>query len=102
MPFFFILPVWVLSIVVSVPMLLSGRFRIVGAYISLTSTGGLAGSFLVSTAALMLGGKMLGGTAVAWITPLLYVLGICVGGMGGITIGALIARKLTKQSSVLS
>jgi hypothetical protein len=97
MPFFFILPIWAVAVVASLVLLSLKRSRTVGMYLLFTATGGLIFSFALSTAALLAGARLLGGTNLGWLTLLVYLAMIGVGAVLGIAVGALAARKLTAR-----
>ena len=102
MPFFFILPVWLLTVLVALVMLLARGSRTAGIYVLLASTGGLVCSFLLSTAVLLLSGFALGGTRLAWLALVFYVVGILIGGLLGVIGGLWAARKFTMPRSLSS
>jgi len=45
----------------------------------------------------MLGARLLGGTSVAWLALLAYLLGIIVGGVIGAVAGLILARGLNRR-----
>jgi len=94
MPFFFIVPVWVVAVVVSIVLLAIGRTRTAGIYLLLGSTGGLVGSFIVSTAALLVGGWLVKGTGQGWLVLVGYLAAMGVGGLMGVTAGLVAARRV--------
>ena len=97
MPFFFIAPLWLLSVVAGILFLFSSRLRFLSAYMVLGATLGLLCAFLLSLAFLMVGAKLLGGTSVAWISLLAYLFGIGAGGVIGIVAGLILARGLNRR-----
>ena len=97
MPFFFIVPVWMLVVMVGVALLFSRRLRFLSSYLLLSSTLGLLLSFLMSLALLLIAGKVFGNTSVAWIALLAYLAGMFVGGLIGIVAGLFVARKLNRR-----
>jgi hypothetical protein len=97
MPFFFIVPLWIVCIVAGVAFLFSARFRFLSIYILLGSTAGLFLSFLLSLLFLFVAAKLVGGTPVAWIALLAYLAGIPIGGAVGIIGGAILARKINRR-----
>jgi len=97
MPFFFIVPLWILSVLAGVTLLFSKRLRFLSMYLLLSSTGGLLLSFLVSLAFLFVAGKLVGGTSMAWLALLAYLAGILLGGALGIIGGALLARNVNRR-----
>lgn len=97
MPFFFIVPIWAVAVVISVGLLVVKRVRTVGVYLLLASTGGLIFSFALSTAVLMVAARLLNGTSLGWLALLAYLAMIGVGGVIGAVLGAIAARKLTAR-----
>jgi hypothetical protein len=97
MPFFFIVPVWMLVVFVSVPLLFFRRLRFLSSYLVLSSTLGLLLSFLISLAFLLIAGKVFGNTSVAWIAILAYLAGMLVGGVLGFVAGLLLARNFNRR-----
>jgi hypothetical protein len=93
MPFFFLVPLWILSIIAGAILLLFARLRFLSAYIFLASTIGIVSAFLVSLAVLALAAKIFAGTSFAWVALLAYLLGIALGGAGGILVGVILARS---------
>jgi hypothetical protein len=96
-PFFFIVPVWLLFIGVGTLCVFSSRVRFLSAYLVLGSTMGLLFSFVVSLSLLMLGARLLGGTSAAWISLIAYLFGIVAGGAIGIVAGLMLARVLNRR-----
>jgi hypothetical protein len=96
-PFFFIVPIWLLFLVAGILLLFSSRLRFLSSYLVLSATLGLLFAFLLSLAFLMLGAKLLGGTSVAWISLLAYLFGIVAGGAIGIVAGLILARGLNRH-----
>ncbi len=97
MPFFFIVPLWILCILAGVILLFFKRFRFLSMYVLLSSTGGLLASFLLSLALLFVAAKFVGGTPVAWIALLAYLAGIFLGGAVGIIAGAVLAWRFNRR-----
>jgi hypothetical protein len=97
MPFFFIVPIWVLCVAAGILCLFSSRLRFLSSYLVLGATLGLLSAFLLSLALLMLGARLLGGTSVAWLALLAYLLGIIVGGVIGAVAGLILARGLNRR-----
>jgi hypothetical protein len=94
MPFFFIVPIWLLFVVVGVLSLFFARARFLSTYLIVSATLGLLFAFLMSLAFLIVVTKLLAGTSLAWISLLVYLLGIVVGGAIGVVIGLILARGL--------
>ena len=97
MPFFFLVPLWILSIIVGAMLLFFARLRFLSSYIFLASTIGIVSAFLVSLALLALAAKIFGGTSIAWVALLAYLLGIALGGAVGILVGVLLAGALNRR-----
>ena len=97
MPFFFIVPLWILCVLTGVILLFFKRFRFLSMYLLLSSTGGLLASFLLSLALLFLTAKFVGGTSVAWLALFAYLAGILLGGAVGIIAGTLLARRFNRR-----
>jgi hypothetical protein len=96
-PFFFIVPPWLLFVVAGILLLFSSRLRFLSSYLVLSATLGLFFAFLLSLAFLLLGAKLVGGTSVAWISLLAYLFGIAAGGAIGIIAGVILARGLNRR-----
>jgi acyl-CoA hydrolase len=54
-------------------------------------------SVAVSTAVLLLLGRLLGGTSVAWLGAVAYLAAIVVGGGVGVVAGLLLGLKVNRQ-----
>jgi hypothetical protein len=95
MPFFFIVPVWILCLVVGGTMFCSARLRSLSLYLLFTSTGFTVFSFLCSTLVLVAAGKWPG---LFWhsglVTLVGYVGALLAGGAVGIAVGLLLAYKI--------
>jgi hypothetical protein len=99
MPFFFILPIWLLCVVVGLALCFFKQFRFLSSYLVLSSTGGLILSFALSTFLLWLGPRFLS-NASGWAGLILiaaYLAGIAIGGFVGIIAGLLAARRINKR-----
>jgi hypothetical protein len=91
MPFFFILPLWLVCLLLGIVLLFLPKLRFLSAHILLGSTIGLLLSFGLSTLALILLAK----TAVSgWVVLIGYLAGIGFGGAIGIAVGIFAAKKL--------
>jgi hypothetical protein len=97
MPFFFIVPVWAVCVLIGVALMLTKRFRFLSTYFLFGSTVGLLLAFGFSTAILMFLGKILGGSNMAWLALVAYILAIGVGELGGLALGLLFARTLNRR-----
>lgn len=99
MPFFLIVPVWILCILAGIVLLFFQRFRRTGVYVISVSTAATAVSFLLSTAVLVLaprvGHQWMGlGGGLAVIGA--YLLSIGLGGLVGAAAGFFLTRKLLR------
>ena len=97
MPFFFIVPLWLGLCVVGAALLFWRRLRFLSPYIVLGSTMGLACSFAFSLVVLLTLGRLLGGTSVAWLALVAYLVAIVIGGGVGVVAGLLLGRKVNSQ-----
>lgn len=97
MPFFLIVPIWAICIVVGGALLPSRRMRFLSTYILFGSTIGLLISFLLSLAVLFGLSKIVGGTSVAWLALVGYVIAIGGGGILGVIIGLFLAKKINNS-----
>src|SRR5580765_8059265 len=97
MPFFFIVPLWLLLLISGVALLFSRRLRFLTPYIVLGSTAGLMCSVAFSTVVLLLLGKLLGGTSAGWLAFVAYLMAIVVGGGVGVVAGLLLGQKVNRQ-----
>jgi hypothetical protein len=88
---------WLLLIISGVALVFSRRLRFLTPYIVLGSTIGLICSVAVSTAVLMLLGRLLGGTSVAWLALVAYLVAIVIGGGVGVVAGLLLGQKVNRQ-----
>lgn len=108
MPFFIIIPIWLVLILVAAGLCIAPRRRRVAAYIAVCSTSGLIVSIILSTLLLILAAKLpwpRGGTTVRGIVLIgSYLGGIFLGGLVGIALGAwglhgvLLRRRSNPQS----
>jgi hypothetical protein len=96
-PFFFIVPLWLLLLVFGTALVFSRRLRFLTPYIVLGSTIGLMCSVAVSTAVLLLLGRLLGGTSVAWLALVAYLVAIVIGGGVGVIAGLLLGQQVNRQ-----
>lgn len=97
MPFFFIVPLWLLLSVCGTALLFSRRLRFLSPYIVLGSTAGLLCSVAMATVVLWLLGKLLGGTSVAWLAFVAYLMAIVVGGGIGVIAGLLLGQEVNRR-----
>ena len=97
MPFFFIVPLWLLLLISGVALVFSPRLRFLTPYIVLGSTVGLVCSAVFSTGVLLLLGRLLGGTSVAWLAFAGYLIAIVIGGAVGVLAGLLLGQKVNRR-----
>jgi len=97
MPFFFIVPLWLLLLISGVALVFSPRLRFLTPYIVLGSTVGLVCSVAFSTVVLLLLGKLLGGTSTGWLAFIAYLIAIVIGGGVGVVAGLLLGQKVNRQ-----
>jgi hypothetical protein len=108
MLFFFIVPLWLLCVVLGVGLLFSRRWRYSSSYLILVSTLGLIGSFVLSTAILFLGPKTFTGTGIdnglvffgGIVLIGLYIAGIAIGAVLGAWGGLILARKVNARTGL--
>ena len=99
MPFFLIVPIWLLCVVAGLGFCFSRQFRFLSFYLVLSSTGGVLLSFALSTLVLWIGPRLVS-SASGWAKLILiaaYVAGIAIGGLVGMLAGFLIARKINQR-----
>jgi hypothetical protein len=97
MPFFFIVPLWLLAVVIGAVMLSIGSARRAGIYVLTTSTFATAVSFLLSTAVLFVGPRVASDPPAEWFGLMVvaaYLTAIPIGGLTGAIAGFLITREL--------
>jgi hypothetical protein len=95
MPFFFIVPLWILCLLVGATLFCLARFRSLSLYLLLGSTGFTVISFACSTTILLVAGKW---PQLFWHSGLLAVVGyvgaLLMGGAFGAITGLALAYKL--------
>jgi|SRR5579871_5523702 len=98
MPFFFLLPLWLLCIVVAVISLLSRKYRYMAAHLALCSTGALIGCLTLFLAAVWALGKLHEPSSTEMGIVFLVVLigSTALGGILGLVGGFLVARSLNR------
>jgi hypothetical protein len=99
MPFFFIVPAWLLCVVIGVVLCLFRRSRFLSLYLVLGSTGGMIASLTLSTFLLWIApklfGKAPGGKGLILIVA--YLASIGIGGVVGTTVGFIAAGKINRR-----
>jgi hypothetical protein len=101
MPFFLILPLWVLAVVLGIVMLCIRSTRLAGVYVVTVSTSATFASFVLSTAVLLVGAQT-GTNAPGWFVFAIvagYLAAIPIGGLAGAIVGFLTTRKLLARIS---
>jgi hypothetical protein len=94
MPFFLILPLWLLCLVIGGVLCIFKRVRFLSLYVILCSTGGTLVSFILSTLVLVVMPRLLPNMAGSGLLVVgMYLLGIGFGGLIGVTAGLFAARK---------
>jgi hypothetical protein len=99
MPFFFILPMWFLCVLIGVVLCLFKRYRFLSLYLVLGSTGGAIASLALSTFLLWGAPKLLSQER-AWeglILIVAYLGSIVIGGVVGMIAGFMGAVKLNQR-----
>jgi hypothetical protein len=100
MPFFFIIPVWLLLVAVGLILLFFARFRILGYFVIAVPTGATVTSFLLSTSVFFVVPRLLPMSSRPWYGLLIlavYVVALLLGGLLG-AIGAFsLVLKLQKR-----
>jgi hypothetical protein len=97
MPFFLILPLWLLCIMVGVGLLFVIRLRFLATHILLVSSGAVFASLVLSTVLLLVAGRAVGGTRFAFLALVIYLLGILAGGVAGALAGFMVALKVNRR-----
>lgn len=102
MPFFFIVPVWLLFVFSGLVSLFLPRGRRAGWYVIIVSTTATLTSFLISTAVLYVGGRIGVGFDVKWLGVVLigaYLVAIVLGAAIGGVAGFFLTRSLLARHS---
>ncbi|MFL6463406.1 MAG: hypothetical protein ACJ73N_03225 [Bryobacteraceae bacterium] len=97
MPFFFIVPIWCLAVLIGLVLLFVKPGRWLATYVLCGSTGSLLVSLLVSLGFLMATAKLLSGTKFAWLALVAYLIGIGIGAIAGALGGIFIAWKINRR-----
>ena len=93
MPFFLIIPVWLVCVLVGVVLVCFAKFRRTGIYTIVISTMATFVSFLLSTSVLYFGSKI-GGRWSGLLVIGTYVIAIIGGAAIGALAGFLLVRRL--------
>ena len=99
MPFFFIVPIWLLCVVMGLLTLVVRRFRFLASYLILGSTLGLIVSAVLSIVLALLLGKVMvmveyQGSLGGIVILLGYLAGLVAGGLAGMMAGGLLAYRV--------
>lgn len=96
MPFFFIVPLWILTVVVGGVLVCITATRRAGIYVLATSTFATVASFVLSTAVLFVGPRIAADPPgwFGFIVVVGYLTAIPTGGLIGAIAGFLLTRKL--------
>jgi hypothetical protein len=100
MPFFLIVPAWLLCVLAGVVSVFFRRLRFVSLYLICVPTGGLFVSFVFSTLALLVGTRLFGNLRANWIGVVIilaYVAAFGAGGLLGVFAGFVAARKANRR-----
>lgn len=100
MPFFFIVPIWLLFVAVGVVLLLFVRFRMLGYFVIAIPTGATVVSFLLSTSVLFIVPRLLPLPSRPWYGVLIltvYLAALVLGALLGAIGAFLLALKLQKR-----
>ena len=103
MPFFFIVPLWIIALVIGIALTFSARFRTFGLYVVAVPTGATLISFLLSTAVLFILPRVMPQPSRSWygvFLILMYLGAIGAGGLIGATTGFFVVKKLRSQATV--
>lgn len=100
MPFFLILPLWLVLLVLSVPLFFVRRLRFLGTHIAIASTAAVLVSFVLSTLILFGSARLLPDSRFSGVAVIsLYLLSIIGGGVAGSAFGMVLAHKLNRRLS---
>src|SRR5690349_13435216 len=100
MPFFLLLPVWLLCVLVGLVLVFVRSLRSIGVYTLTMSTVALLCSFGLSTAVLYFGPRLFSNTHPSWFGVALiaaYFCAIGVGGIGGAIAGFLATHRVLRH-----
>jgi len=103
MPFFFIVPLWLLAVIVGAVMVCIRAARHAGVYVLTMSTFATILSFVLSTAILFVGSRVAADPP-GWfglIVVAAYLAAIPIGGLTGAIAGFLITRKLLAHVPIM-
>src|SRR5687768_2781694 len=101
MPFFFILPLWLLTVLLGIVMVCARTTRRAGVYVITMSTFATILSLLLSTVVLVVGPRITVSPP-EWMGLMVfaaYLIAIPIGGLTGAIAGFVVARKLLARLS---
>ena len=104
MPFFFIVPLWLVAVVVGAVMVCIRSARRAGIYVLTISTFGTTVSLVLSTAVLFVGPRVAASPQPGWFGLMVivaYLAAIPIGGLTGAIAGFLITRKLLPRVPII-
>ena len=97
MPFVFIVPVWLLIVLVAIPFLFLRRLRFLGIHIVVASTLAILISFTLAISVLVAGARLPTSRANGIVIFALFVLSLVGGGVLGLIIGIALAHRVNKR-----
>ena len=97
MPFFFIVPVWLLIVLVAVPLFFLRRLRFLGLHIVVASTLAILISFTLSISVLVAGARLPTSRVNGVIIFGLFVLSLIGGGVLGLVLGIFLAHRINTR-----
>jgi hypothetical protein len=96
-PFFIIVPLWILVVLMALPLFFIRRLRFLATHVVIASTLAVLISGVLSTAILVGGPRLPPSRLTAVLIVGFYLLSIPGGGVVGLLIGILIAHRLNKR-----
>jgi|SRR3954469_15521642 hypothetical protein len=103
MPFFFIVPLWIITLLLGVALTFSARLRTLGLYVIAIPTGATLVSFLLSTAVLFLLPRVMPQPSRSWYGVFLIVMylgAIGTGALIGAVTGFFAVTKVRSQATI--
>lgn len=98
MPFFFIVPLWIVLVVLAIPLFFIRRLRFLGTQVVVASTLAVLTSFVLSTLILIGVPRLVPASRLSGVVLIsLYVLSILGGGGAGLLLGIILGHKLNKR-----
>jgi hypothetical protein len=102
MPFFFMVPVWLMAVLLGIVLTFFVQLRRLGFYVIAVPTGATVISFLLSTAVLYLVPRVMPQPARSWYGILLivaYIGAMGAGALFGAITGFLLVRRVRSKST---